>query len=124
MAVFEKSTLLQCKDAAGNVYLLYPITTLDCVDGAEDLLHFGEQVLAEAEKAQARANIGAAPAPATAAVGQFLRVAAVDANGRVTAVEAVSMTDGSGSSGGSVSVDGETLILKNATVDGEKLIIS
>ena len=61
MAVYEKITLLMCKDAAGNKVLLYPITTLDNVDGAEDLLHYGAaQVLTDAEQAQARANIGAA----------------------------------------------------------------
>lgn len=62
MAVFEKSALLQCKDAEGNTYLLYPITKLDCVDGAEDLLHFGAQELTDGEQAQARANIGSASA--------------------------------------------------------------
>ena len=117
MAVFEKNTLLACKDAAGNTYLLYPITKLDCVDGAEDLLHYGAaQELTEAEQAQARLNIAAIPMPATAEVGQFLRVAAVDASGKVTAVEAVSMT------GGGASVDGETLVLTNASVDGETII--
>lgn len=61
MAVLEKNALLQCKDAEGNTYLLFPITNLDCVDGAEDLLHFGAaQELTEDEQAQARTNIGAA----------------------------------------------------------------
>lgn len=35
---------------------------------------------------------GALPAPATAAVGQYIMVSAVDENGRVTATEAVTMT--------------------------------
>lgn len=61
MAVYEKNTLLTARDAAGNKYLLFPITTLECVDGAEDLLHYGAaQELTDAEQAQARANIGAA----------------------------------------------------------------
>lgn len=61
MAVYEKSMLLRCRDAAGNVILLYPITKLDCVDGAEDLVHYGAaQELTDAEMAQARSNIGAA----------------------------------------------------------------
>lgn len=38
MAVIEKSGLMKYKDEAGNVYLLYPITTMDNVDGMEELL--------------------------------------------------------------------------------------
>lgn len=122
MAVYEKSALLQCKDAAGNVYLLYPITTLDCVDGAEDLLHYGEaQDLTPAQKAQALSNIGGIPTPATAEVGKYLRVAAVDASGKVTAVEAVDAPTSGGSS--SATVDGETLVLTGATVEGETIIL-
>lgn len=61
MAVLEKNALLQCKDAEGNTILLYPITTLDCVDGSEDLLHYGAaQALTATEQAQGRANLGAA----------------------------------------------------------------
>jgi hypothetical protein len=61
MAVYEKNVLLTRKDAAGNTHLLYPITTLENVDGSESLLNFGEaQELTEAQKAQARKNIGAA----------------------------------------------------------------
>lgn len=122
MAVYEKNTLLMCRDADGNKFLLYPITKLECVDGAEDLLHYGAaQDLSDGEKAQVLANIGALPTPPTANVGQFLRVAAVDAYGRVTAVEAVDMPTGGG---GSASVDGEKLILSGATVDGETVVIS
>lgn len=62
MAVYDKNILLTCRDYDGNTVLLYPITTLECVDGAEDLLHYGAvQVLTDDEQAQARANIGAAP---------------------------------------------------------------
>ena len=123
MAVYEKNTLLMCRDADGNKYLLYPITKLECVDGAEDLLHYGAaQDLTDGEKAQVLANIGSLPTPPTAKVGQFLRVAAVDANGRVTAVEAVDMQTSGG--GGSASVEGEKLILNGATVDGETVVIS
>lgn len=96
MAVYEKDGLISVKDASGNTYLLYPITRLDCVAGAEDLLHYGAaQELTEAQMAQARENIGAAallaviPVPETAAVGQYLRISAVDENGKVTATEAV-----------------------------------
>lgn len=61
MAVYEKNALLTHKDEAGDKHLIYPITRLDCVDGAEDLLHYGaEQALSDDEKDQARTNIGAA----------------------------------------------------------------
>lgn len=124
MAVYEKNTLLMCRDADGNKYLLYPITKLECVDGAEDLLHYGAaQNLSDGEKAQVLANIGALPTPPTAKVGQFLRVAAVDANGRVTAVEAVDLPV----SGGSASVEDETLVMSGyseMTVEGEALVMS
>lgn len=123
MAVYEKNTLLMCRDADGNKYLLYPITKLECVDGAEDLLHYGAaQDLSDGEKAQVLANIGALPTPPTAKVGQFLRVAAVDANGRVTAVEAVDWP-----SGGSASVEDETLVMSgysDMTVEGEALVMA
>ena len=122
MAVYEKNALLTVKDEAGNRYLIYPITQLDCVDGAEDLLHYGSaQDLTGAEKAQARSNIGAIPAPATAKVGQHLRIAEVNERGEVTAVEAVEQT------AGSATVDGETLIITGsigAAVHGESLILS
>lgn len=125
MAVYEKNTLLMCRDADGNKYLLYPITKLECVDGAEDLLHYGAaQDLTDGEKAQVLANIGSLPTPPTAQVGQFLRVAAVDANGRVTAVEAVDMPVGVG---GSASVEDETLVLSGyvgMTVEDETLVIA
>lgn len=38
MAVIEKSGLMKYKDKAGNVYMLYPITTMDNVDGLEEEL--------------------------------------------------------------------------------------
>lgn len=38
MAVVEKRGFIKYKDANGNVYLLYPITTMDCVDGLEEAL--------------------------------------------------------------------------------------
>lgn len=61
MAVYEKNVLLTGKDKDGNNHLLYPITQLDCVDGAEDLLHYGAaQELTDEEQTQARTNIGAA----------------------------------------------------------------
>lgn len=104
MALYEKNALLTCKDEAGNKYLLYPITRLDCVDGADDLLHYGSaQELTDEEKAQARENIGAIPAPIGSKVGQLFRVAAVDAYGGITAVETIDWS--------SASVSNETLTL-------------
>ena len=38
MAVIEKSGLMKYKDKAGNVYLLYPITTIDNIDGLDEAL--------------------------------------------------------------------------------------
>lgn len=59
MAVYEQAVLLSGIDAAGNRYLLYPITTLDCVDGAEDLLHFDAvQELTEEQRARVRSTLG------------------------------------------------------------------
>lgn len=61
MAVYEKAGLQMMKDADGNKVLIYPITSLDCVEGSEDLLHYGStQDLTAEEKARARSNIGAA----------------------------------------------------------------
>lgn len=60
MAVYEKAGLQMMKDANGNKFLLYPITSLDCVEGAEDLLHYdAAQELTDEQKAQVRTNIGA-----------------------------------------------------------------
>ena len=123
MAVYEKNALLTVKDEAGNRYLIYPITQLDCVDGAEDLLHYGSaQDLTGAEKARVLSNIGAMPTPAAAKVGQYIRIAEVNESGEVTAVEAVEQT------AGSVTVDGESLIITGSmsrtTVHREVLIIS
>ena len=81
------------------------------------------QDLTDGEKAQVLANIGSLPTPPTAKVGQFLRVAAVDANGRVTAVEAVDLPVG----GGSASVEDETLVMSgysDMTVEGEALVMA
>lgn len=90
MAVYEQSALLRCKDENGNEYLLYPITKLDCVDGAEDLVHYDkDQELTAGQKAQFLKNIGGLCAPVSAQANQFLKVSAVDANGNVTAVESI-----------------------------------
>lgn len=57
--VIEKIGLWSGKDKDGNKYLLYPITSLDCVDGADTLLDFGNaQTLTPAQIAQALANLG------------------------------------------------------------------
>ena len=101
MAVYEKDTLLRCKDENGNEYLLYPITRLDCVDGAEDLVHYDkDQELTAGQKAQFLKNIGGLCAPVSAQANQFLKVSAVDANGNVTAVETAVIEGGSGGSSG------------------------
>lgn len=95
MAVYEQTTLLRCKDENGNEYLLYPITRLDCVDGAEDLVHFDkDQELTAVQKAQFLKNIGGLCAPVSAQANQFLKVSAVDSNGRVTAVETTTVEGG------------------------------
>ena len=36
MATYEYNGLMTVKDAAGNKYLLYPITKAECVDGLEE----------------------------------------------------------------------------------------
>lgn len=38
MATYEKNVLLMSKDGNGDKNLLYPITRLECVDGAEEAL--------------------------------------------------------------------------------------
>lgn len=38
MAVVERSGLMKYKDKAGNVYLMYPITTTDNIDGLDEAL--------------------------------------------------------------------------------------
>ena len=38
MATYEHNGLMTVKDAAGNKYLLYPITKAECVDGLEEAL--------------------------------------------------------------------------------------
>ena len=97
MAVYEQTTLLRCKDENGNEYLLYPITRLDCVDGAEDLVHYDkDQELTAVQKAQFLKNIGGLCAPVSAQANQFLKVSAVDANGNVTAVETAEVDGGVG----------------------------
>lgn len=60
MAIVEKDGLLSYIDEAGNTYILYPISKLDNIDGAENLLKIIAQELTEAQKTQARTNIGAA----------------------------------------------------------------
>lgn len=103
MAVNEKNVLLTGKDASGNKNLLYPITKLDCVDGAEDLVHFGAaQTLTSTEKAQARSNIGAQAAGDYAQVSQLPTAASLglgnvdntsDKNKPVSTAQATAITD-------------------------------
>ena len=109
MAVVEKDVLIRCKDAEGNTYLLYPITRLDCVDGAEDLLHFGEaQELTDEEQTQARTNIGAADKKSLTELA--VRVLSVES-------ELDSLCYSLGDIGTMVSTE------KKATVKGETLIL-
>lgn len=59
MAVSEKNMLLTGKDSAGNNVLLYPVTKLECVDGADELLSFTErQELTDEQKQIALQNLG------------------------------------------------------------------
>lgn len=65
MAVNEVSSLIRYKDENGNHNILYPITTKDNVDGIDDIeaavaetVKFTNQNLTDAQKAQARENIG------------------------------------------------------------------
>lgn len=66
MATSEIPGLLKYKDENGNINLLLPITTKDNVDGLDEIeaelnetLKYTTQELNDAQKAQARANIGA-----------------------------------------------------------------
>lgn len=65
MATSEIPGLLKYKDENGNINLLLPITTKDNVDGLDEIeaelnetLKYTTQELNDAQKAQARANIG------------------------------------------------------------------
>lgn len=59
--VVEEYALLTTRTADSAKRLIYPITTLEAVDGAEDLIHYDSpQNLTDEQKAQVRANIGAA----------------------------------------------------------------
>lgn len=63
MAVNEYNVLLSGKDSAGNTSLYYPVTKLECVEGADTLVSFGAaQELTEDQQTQALSNIGAAAA--------------------------------------------------------------
>lgn len=73
MAVYDQYVLHTRKDQDGNKHLLYPITKLDCVDGAEKLLRFDEsQKLSDAEKATAMVNLGL---PDVAVTGNYADIA-------------------------------------------------
>ena len=61
MAVTENNVLMTGVDSSGNKRLLYPVTTLDAVEGAEKVVRVDEsQSFTATEKTQARTNIGAA----------------------------------------------------------------
>lgn len=55
MAVIEKSGLMKYKDKAGNIYLMYPITNTDNVDGLEEAL--AAQIKAHNESQEAHPYI-------------------------------------------------------------------
>lgn len=66
MAVNELAGFLKYKDANGDINLLLPITSVDNVDGMDEIeaaigetVKFTEQTLTDEQKAQARANVGA-----------------------------------------------------------------
>ncbi|HWS42611.1 MAG TPA: hypothetical protein VN421_05935 [Pseudoflavonifractor sp.] len=78
MATYEENALITVKDAAGNKYLLYPITKLECVEGLPDLdAGANGQALAKvagalAWKSFTAADVGARPStwtPTAADVG-------------------------------------------------------
>ena len=67
MAVNEISGFLKFKDSSGDINLLLPITTKDNVDGLDEIenelansVKVVSQTLTDAQKTQARENIGAA----------------------------------------------------------------
>lgn len=67
MATNEFSGFLKYKDGNGDINLLMPITTVDNVDGMDEIqeelssaVKFTEQTLTDEQKAQARDNIGCA----------------------------------------------------------------
>ena len=63
MAVTENTVLMTGVDESGNKRLIYPVTTLDAIDGAENLVRCDtEQEFTDEQKSQARTNIGAAAA--------------------------------------------------------------
>lgn len=60
MATYEKKVIISGVDESGNKTVMYPVTKLDYVEDADDLLHYGKtQTLTEEQKAIVRANIGA-----------------------------------------------------------------
>lgn len=90
MAVIENSAFIKYKDEDGNVYLVYPITTKDNVDGLDEIetelataVKFVSQELTEEQKAIVRANIGAG----TSNVKIGLPTSTEDDNGKFLTVE-------------------------------------
>lgn len=108
MAIKESAGFLMYKDGI-DTNLFFPITTVDNVDGMDEIeeslnqtVRFTEQTLTEEQKAQARSNIGITPdlfessggsaiANITAVVGQTIVVKEVDSNGKPTKWEAVDL---------------------------------
>lgn len=65
MATYEHASLQRKKDANGDVHIIYPVTTVECVSGLDEELAdlvsaTSEQSFTDAQKLQARQNIGAA----------------------------------------------------------------
>lgn len=73
MAVIETSGFLKYKNENGDISLLMPITSVDNVDGMDEVMEaldetvrFTEQTLTDEQKAKARANIGVINSPSEA----------------------------------------------------------
>lgn len=87
MAVTEQNGLMKYKDKAGNLYILYPITNADNVDGLTELI---EPVSTAANEAKT----AAATAQSTADTAKNLATDAKDsANGAYTTAEKAMYTD-------------------------------
>lgn len=70
MATTEKTTLLRCTDNGGNQYLLYPVTTIEAVDGLTEEL----EALRTAAPAAGRYYTATIGTNWTEAAGLFVQV--------------------------------------------------
>lgn len=124
MATYEENALITVKDAAGNKYLLYPITKLECIEGMPDLdAGANGQALAKvagalAWKSFGAADVGADPAGAAAVVQSNLTTHAGDAVKHITAAERTTWNGKeaalSGAAAKATPVDADTLIITDS----------